>query len=63
MKHKPPRAPKSRNLITLAMLRSTRNAVHGKTPKRERANQRVALRRNLKDEGVCVEQLCSLQGC
>jgi hypothetical protein len=55
------KAPKPRNLVHLALLRNTRNAVHGKTVKRERANQRVAMRRNLKDEGVCVEQLCVAQ--
>lgn len=57
------KASKPRNLVHLAMLRNSRNAVHGKSTKRQRSEQRVALRRSLKDEGVCVEQLCLVQGC
>jgi hypothetical protein len=47
--------PKQRNLVHLALLRTTRNVAHGKTLKQQRANSRVALRRKLKDEGVFVQ--------
>ena len=58
MKLKAPKsAPKPRNLVHLALLRTTRNSTHEKTLKRQRANQRVALRRSLKDEGVCVQHM------
>jgi len=47
--------PKPRNLVHLAMLRTTRNVAHGKSPKQQRANGRIALRRKLRDEGVFVQ--------
>jgi hypothetical protein len=50
------KAPPARNLLHLAMLRTARNAVHGKSTKRQRANARVALRRSLKDEGVSAQR-------
>ncbi|GAB4062777.1 hypothetical protein [Uliginosibacterium sediminicola] len=49
------KAPPARNLLHLAMLRKARNAVHGKSLKRERVNARIALRRSLKDEGVSAQ--------
>ncbi|MDB5813066.1 MAG: hypothetical protein JWN23_183 [Rhodocyclales bacterium] len=49
------KAPKPRNLVHLAMLRTTRNVAHGKSPKQQRANSRIALRRKLRDEGVFVQ--------
>lgn len=52
MKHKP---PKQRNLVHLAMLRTTRNVAHGKSVKQQRANTRIALRRTLRDEGAFVQ--------
>ncbi|MFT3735862.1 MAG: hypothetical protein QM776_12690 [Rhodocyclaceae bacterium] len=48
-----------RNLVHLALLRTTRNAVHGKTAKQQRSGQRVAMHRRLKDEGVCAQHALS----
>jgi hypothetical protein len=51
----PKRVPKPRNLVHLALLRTTRNVAHGKSLKQQRANGRIALRRKLRDEGVFVQ--------
>jgi hypothetical protein len=52
------KSPKPRNLVHLALLRTKRNAEHGKTLKQQRANGRIALQRKLRDEGVSVQ--CAL---
>ncbi len=49
------KVPKPRNLVHLALLRTTRNVAHGKSTKQQRANGRIALRRKLRDEGVFVQ--------
>jgi hypothetical protein len=53
------KAPKPRNLVHLALLRTTRNAAHGKSLKQQRANNRVAFRRKLRDEGVFVQYVAA----
>lgn len=50
-----PKVPKPRNLVHLALLRTTRNVAHGKSIKQQRGNARAALRRKLRDEGVFVQ--------
>ena len=47
--------PRQRNLVHLALLRTTRNVAHGKSLKQRRSNERIALCRKLRDEGVFVQ--------
>lgn len=50
---------KPRNLVHRAMLQAKKGGAHGKTHKRQRANERAAFRKSLKREGGFVQRVAT----